>query len=148
MHTCPRRPCRLESLGPARSHSPAARATNQLGLSSTSCAGLLVISAETKVGGVDIGRQLNGSTLHWLLCQVQHIRMLHRWSPKQPQGRRTSITVPFVITPSCVYEVPLGFFLTPNMPRQKVHFSSGCVTCAFFMRRPAEHTSSKLQPCD
>ena len=47
------------------------------------------------------------------------------------------MTVPFVITPSCVYEVPLGFFFTPRIPRQKVHLSSGWVTWAFFILSPA-----------
>ena len=39
--------------------------------------------------------------------------------------QHTSITVPFVITPNCVDEVPVGFFLTPRMLRQNVHLSSG-----------------------
>ena len=40
----------------------------------------------------------------------------------------TSITVPFVITPSVVYIALYGFFLTPSISRQKVVLSSGCVT--------------------
>ena len=46
----------------------------------------------------------------------------------------TSITVPFVITPSVVYSWLLGFFFTPMMSRWKVACSSGCVTCAFLNR--------------
>ena len=63
-----------------------------------------------------------------LLAGVQDVTCMHA---------HTSMTVPLVMTPSCVYEAPLGFFFTPRMSRQKVHFSSGCVTCAFFMRSPA-----------
>mmetsp|Transcript_21106 Transcript_21106/g.58603 ORF Transcript_21106/g.58603 Transcript_21106/m.58603 type:complete len:211 (+) Transcript_21106:649-1281(+) len=48
----------------------------------------------------------------------------------------TSITVPLVTTPSCVYIWPLGFFLIPMMSKQKVALSSGCVTCALVIRRP------------
>ncbi len=55
----------------------------------------------------------------------------------EAQLKLTSMTVPFVITPSCVYEVPLGFFFTPRIPRQKVHLSSGWVTWAFFILSPA-----------
>ena len=40
----------------------------------------------------------------------------------------TSMTAPLVTTPRVVYVCPLGFFLTPMISRQKVHFSSGCVT--------------------
>lgn len=35
----------------------------------------------------------------------------------------TSITVPFVITPSCVYIGDWGFFFTPIKGRQKVAFN-------------------------
>lgn len=45
------------------------------------------------------------------------------------------MTVPFVITPSEVYNGELGFFLTPMMGKQKVAFNSGCVTWAFLKRR-------------
>mmetsp|Transcript_43163 Transcript_43163/g.102425 ORF Transcript_43163/g.102425 Transcript_43163/m.102425 type:complete len:259 (-) Transcript_43163:238-1014(-) len=48
----------------------------------------------------------------------------------------TSMIVPLVTTPSEVYALPLGFFFTPMMSSWKVHFSSGWVTLAFFMRRP------------
>ena len=48
----------------------------------------------------------------------------------------TSMTVPFVITPNDVYIALEGFFLTPKMSKQNVALSSGCVTWAFFMRRP------------
>mmetsp|Transcript_25737 Transcript_25737/g.76163 ORF Transcript_25737/g.76163 Transcript_25737/m.76163 type:complete len:321 (-) Transcript_25737:215-1177(-) len=48
----------------------------------------------------------------------------------------TSMMVPLVMTPSVEYIVPLGFFFTPMMSRQKVAFSSGCVTCALVIRRP------------
>mmetsp|Transcript_20168 Transcript_20168/g.68312 ORF Transcript_20168/g.68312 Transcript_20168/m.68312 type:complete len:264 (+) Transcript_20168:52-843(+) len=52
----------------------------------------------------------------------------------------TSMTVPFVMTPNEVYIGDEGFFLTPIMSKQKVAFSSGCVTCAFFMRKPVGRT--------
>ena len=48
----------------------------------------------------------------------------------------TSITVPLVMTPREVYMADEGFFLTPKISRQNVAFSSGCVTWAFFMRKP------------
>mmetsp|Transcript_13476 Transcript_13476/g.43015 ORF Transcript_13476/g.43015 Transcript_13476/m.43015 type:complete len:256 (+) Transcript_13476:113-880(+) len=48
----------------------------------------------------------------------------------------TSMTVPLVMTPSCVYSCDCGFFLTPMMSRQKVVLSSGCVTWARLKRRP------------
>ncbi|GET93744.1 40S ribosomal protein S8, putative [Leishmania tarentolae] len=46
----------------------------------------------------------------------------------------TSITEPFVMTPSPVYILPCGFFLTEMIGRQKVAFSSGWVTWAFLKR--------------
>ena len=42
--------------------------------------------------------------------------------------------VPFVITPKWVYNFDYGFYLTPNILRQKVAFNSGCVTLAFLNR--------------
>ena len=47
----------------------------------------------------------------------------------------TSMTVPFVMTPSCVYKGDWGFFLTPIRGRQKVALSSGWVTWAFLNLR-------------
>ena len=52
------------------------------------------------------------------------------------KGKITSIMVPLVITPREVYMGPFGFFFTPMISKLKVHFSSGCVTCAFVKRRP------------
>merc|ERR1719486_1137232 len=46
------------------------------------------------------------------------------------------MTVPLVITPNEVYIADEGFFFTPKMSKQNVAFRSGCVTWAFFMRRP------------
>ena len=46
----------------------------------------------------------------------------------------TSITVPLVMTPSCVKVVDCGFFFTPMMGRQNVALSSGWVTCTFLNR--------------
>ena len=48
----------------------------------------------------------------------------------------TSIIAPFVITPRDVYIFDCGFLLTPRISRQKVVFSSGCVTCAFLNLSP------------
>lgn len=48
----------------------------------------------------------------------------------------TSITVPFVNTPSEVYNGDVGFFFTPMMGRWNVAFSSGCVTCALLYLNP------------
>mmetsp|Transcript_390 Transcript_390/g.1223 ORF Transcript_390/g.1223 Transcript_390/m.1223 type:complete len:295 (+) Transcript_390:53-937(+) len=48
----------------------------------------------------------------------------------------TSMTVPLVMTPNDVYIADDGFFLTPKISKQNVALSSGCVTCAFFIRRP------------
>merc|ERR1712087_179305 len=48
----------------------------------------------------------------------------------------TSMTVPLVMTPIWVIVWPLGFFFTPMISRQKVVFSSGCVTWALVNLRP------------
>ncbi len=37
----------------------------------------------------------------------------------------TSMTVPFVMTPSCVYRGEVGFFFTPIIGKEKVALSSG-----------------------
>lgn len=50
--------------------------------------------------------------------------------------RHTSIIVPLVIIPSCVYVGDCGFFLTLRISSWNVAFSSGWQTCAFLKRRP------------
>ena len=48
----------------------------------------------------------------------------------------TSMTVPLVITPKLIHNGDEGFFFTPSTGKQKVAFSSGCVTWAFLKRNP------------
>lgn len=48
----------------------------------------------------------------------------------------TSIIVPFVKTPSCVYNGFCGFFFTEMIGNWTVTPSSGCVTFAFLYRNP------------
>ena len=46
------------------------------------------------------------------------------------------LTLTLVITPRLVYIGLEGFFLTPMIGKQKVAFSSGCVTWALFILKP------------
>lgn len=48
----------------------------------------------------------------------------------------TSSIVPFVMTPSPVYNCDCGFFLTPKISNWKVVFNSGWVTFAFLNLSP------------